>query len=150
MAKKSKKKVVQNPKAERTRNAKTITESQYFNKIRQALRKEFRYWKPAAIAKQLSSREYKGPNKLQKKEYQCNKCKHWFKEKETQVDHVEECGSLRCLEDIAGFVERLTREKISDFQVLCRDCHKTKTQNAKKSRKPDPDLLSQLGSDIKN
>ena len=89
MAKRAKKKVVKNPKVPRTRAANTLTESQYFNKIRQALRKEFRYWKPASIAAELCSRPHTGPNKALKKEYLCNGCKEWFPRKMVQIDHIE-------------------------------------------------------------
>jgi hypothetical protein len=56
--------------AERTRNAGTLTESQYWSKIRSALRNAFRYWKPMMITLEAASRPYRGANKRQKKEYQ--------------------------------------------------------------------------------
>ena len=116
-------------RVKRTRNAETWTESQYWSCIRSALRKAFRYWKPIANCKQLARRVYKGKNKRQKWEYQCNACKKWWREKEIQVDHIIPAGSLRTGHDLKGFVERLTPE--DGFQVLCLKCHKIKTEKEK-------------------
>jgi hypothetical protein len=135
-----KKKVVKNPKTKRTRNANTLTEAAFFGKIRVALRRTFRFWKPGAIAKQQASRAYKGPNKLQKKEYLCNCCNEWFKNDEIEIDHIVECGSLRTLEDLPGFIDRLCCENITGFQVLCKTCHKEKTKKAKSERKANSNL----------
>lgn len=70
----------------------------------------------------------------QKWEYQCASCRKWYKDKDTQIDHVVPCGSLKRLEDIAGFVERMTPESVDAFQVLCKGCHSTKTQEERKNR----------------
>lgn len=125
----AKKKIkIQRQKTPRTRNAGTLTEVEYFGKIRSALRKAFRFWKPMAIALEKAARVYKGPNTRQKKEYQCARCEHWFPRTQVEIDHIEECGSLMCLEDIPIFVERLTREEPEAYQVLCKPCHKEKTK----------------------
>ena len=126
-------KKVKNPRVERTRNAGTMTESMFWSFIRSALRQKSRWWKPAAAAKQAAKRAYKGPNKLQKWEYQCFQCKGWFKEKEIAIDHIVECGELRCAADLPGFVERLFIEE--GFQILCKaSCHHSKTQEYKRSK----------------
>lgn len=119
-----------------TRNAGTITESQFFSMIRSALRTKFRFWKPMAIVLEKASRPYVGPNKLQRKEFQCNKCKKWFKRTQVEIDHVEECGSLRTYEDIVPFIKRLTKENLEAYQILCKDgCHKAKTLAYKQNKK---------------
>src|SRR4051812_13859671 len=92
------------------RNNGTMTEAQFFARIRSALRQAFRYWKPATQALEAVSRPYKGPNKRQKKEYQCNHCKGWFLRRNVEIDHVIECGKLSCYEDVIVFIQRLTRE----------------------------------------
>jgi 5-methylcytosine-specific restriction endonuclease McrA len=74
-----------------------------------------------------SRRPYKGPNKRQKFEYQCNTCKKWFPEKQINVDHIVGAGSLNCSTDLAGFVDRLFCEQ-DNLQVLCEVCHNEKTQ----------------------
>jgi len=123
-------------KVARTRNGGTWTESQYFSAIRAALRTKFRFWKPMAEVLQKASRPYKGPNKLQKKEYQCAKCKNWFKRTAVEIDHIEECGSLRTYADIVPFLKRLTKENQSAYQILCKDgCHKAKTLAYKATKK---------------
>ena len=123
---------VQTPK---TRNAGSMTESAFWSFIRSALRQKSRWWKPILFCKQAARRMYKGPNKRQKYEYQCNECRQWFAEKMIAVDHINPAGSLNCAADLPGFVERLFCE-MDGLQVLCNKCHdsKTKTErNVKKS-----------------
>jgi hypothetical protein len=52
-----------------------------------------------------------------------------------QIDHVEECGSLKCYEDIAPFLKRLTPESVSAFRVLCKICHQKFTNQQRQKRK---------------
>lgn len=77
-------------------------------------------------------RAYKGPNKRQKFEYQCNACKNWFPEKKINVDHIQPAGSLNCAADLPGFVERLFCE-VDGLQVMCEKCHNKKTANERKA-----------------
>lgn len=116
-------------KVEKTRNAGTLTESQYFSKIRSGLRKAFMWWKPMQLALDKASRPSQSSNKRVKKEYQCAKCKKWFQRKEVEIDHIIECGSLKSYDDIIPFIQRLTIEDVEGFQVLCKPCHRTKTHN---------------------
>ncbi len=119
----------------RTRNLKTMTESEYFGKIRSSLRSCFRFWKPALKALELSSRPYTGKNSRQKKEYQCNECENWFSRRSVEIDHIEECGKLSSYEDIIIFIQRLTREEPEAYQILCKECHKTKTKKYHDNKK---------------
>lgn len=123
MAKKSTRK----PRVARTRNAGTMTEAAFWSMIRSALRQKSRWWKPIAQCKQLAKRAYKGKNKRQRWEYQCNKCKGWFKSDEVNVDHVEPAGSLNNAQDLPAFVETLFCE-VDNLQVLCKSCHDVKTK----------------------
>ena len=125
------KKIVRPPKA---RNAGTMTESAFWSFIRSALRQKSRWWKPILLCKQQSKRAYKGPNKRQKFEYQCNLCKQWFADKNINVDHKVPAGSLQCANDLPGFVERLFCE-IDNLQVLCNVCHDSKTKKEKDGKK---------------
>jgi len=79
------------------------------------------YWKPISGAKAKARRAYVGDNKRQKWEYQCASCLHWFKGDDTEVNHVQEVGSLKCAADLPVFVERLFSE--SGYEVLCKVCH---------------------------
>jgi 5-methylcytosine-specific restriction endonuclease McrA len=123
---KKKKNITRRVKIERTRNAGTMTESAFWSFIRSALRQKSRWWKPITISKQLAKRSYKGPNKRQKFEYQCNSCKEWFPEKSVNVDHIIPAGALNNGADLPGFVERLFCE-VENLQVLCETCHTSKT-----------------------
>ena len=132
MATKRKKAVVK-PKTLKTRNAGTMTESAFWSFIRSGLRQKSRFWKPITQCKMANRRTYKGPLKRQKFEYQCNECKQWFPDKKINVDHISPAGSLRCADDLPGFVERLFCE-IDNLQILCETCHNVKTQNEKNGR----------------
>lgn len=112
------------------RNAGTMTEAAFWSFIRSALRQKSRWWKPISLCKQKARRNYKGPNKRQKYEYQCNYCKKWFADKNINVDHIIPAGTLTCANDLPGFVERLFVE-VDGLQVLCSGCHNIKTQKEK-------------------
>jgi len=118
-----------------SRNGGTMTESQYFSKIRSILRSGFRYWKPMQLALEKSSRPSQSLNKRIKKEYQCAKCKKWYKRADVEIDHKQECGSLSNYEDIVPFIQRLTKENIDAYQILCKPCHKLKTEAFRQSKK---------------
>lgn len=118
----------------KTRNLNSLTESQFWGFLRSGLRRQFRYWKPMLEAKRLVKRPYTGTNKRQKFEYQCNHCKNWFKESDTQIDHIDPVGSLLAWEDVLPFLKKLIPEDPAAFQVLCKPCHqqKTNTERAQK------------------
>jgi len=123
----AKKVAVKRVKAPKTRNSGTMTESAFWSFIRSALRQKSRWWKPITECKLKARRAYKGPNKRQRFEYQCKKCKKWFAEKKINVDHIKPAGSLNCAEDLPGFINRLFCE-IDNLQVLCEPCHDIKTK----------------------
>lgn len=118
-----------------SRNGGTMTESQYFSKIRSILRSGFRYWKPMQLALEAASRPSQSLNKRIKKEYQCAKCKKWYKRADVEIDHILECGSLQKYEDIVPFIQRLTKEEVSAYAILCKPCHKLKTDAFRQSKK---------------
>jgi 5-methylcytosine-specific restriction endonuclease McrA len=133
-----KKKVVKKrtSKVVKTRNAGTMTESQYFSKIRSMLRNGFRYWKPMQLALEAASRPSQSLNKRIKKEYQCASCKKWFKREDVHIDHIEEAGSLKNYDDIVPFIQRLTKEEVSAYQILCKNpCHLNKTNKERLRKK---------------
>lgn len=108
----------------------TMSKAAFFAMLRSALRQKSRWWKPIQQCKINSRRSYKGKNKRQKWEYQCNICKNWFSDKQIQVDHIKPAGQLNDFKDLPGFVKRLFCE-VKNLQVLCSDCHHIKTQNEK-------------------
>jgi len=109
----------------RHRNADTQTEAGYWGSVRSALRRAFRYWKPATQAKMAARRRYEGSNKRQRWEYQCAECEQFYMDKFVQIDHIIPVGSLKSGDDLKGFLERLTPE--DGFQVMCKECHQEKT-----------------------
>jgi 5-methylcytosine-specific restriction endonuclease McrA len=124
------KKAVAKPKTLKTRNAGTMTESAFWSFIRSGLRQKSRFWKPITQCKMAARRAYNGPLKRQKFEYQCNVCSEWFPEKKINIDHIIPAGSLRCANDLPGFVERLFCE-IDNLQCICTTCHDKKTKHEK-------------------
>lgn len=120
-------------KVPRTRNAETMTESQFWSMIRALLRENSRYWKPISMCRLQARRKYEGTNKKQKYEYQCAWCKKWFSINDINVDHIQPVGNLTCAEDLPGFVERLFCE-VNNLQCMCTKCHDKKSENERKSR----------------
>ena len=112
-------------KVERTRNDGTWTEAKYWGHIRSALRNAFRYWKPLQNAIKAAKVGT---------QYRCAHCKNLCPRKEMQSDHVVPCGSLRSLDDVAGFIERLTQEGAEAYQALCKSCHQIKTNEERKKK----------------
>jgi len=130
-----KKKIVKKakPRVIKTRNAGTMSESAFWSFIRSGLRQKSRWWKPITQCKLEAKRVYKGTNKRQKFEYQCNECKNWYQEKLINVDHIQPAGSLNCANDLPAFVERLFVE-VEGLQVLCSNCHDKKTAKERENR----------------
>lgn len=122
-------------KADKTHNNNTITESEYFSKIRSGLRRTFMYWRPMMVALENASRKYTGENKRIKKEYLCAGCGEWFIRKNVQIDHKIPCGSLKNFDDIVPFIQRLTVEAPESFIVFCKNCHQVKTNHERENRK---------------
>jgi hypothetical protein len=114
-------------RVERTRNGKTLTEAAFWGMIRSTLRRRTMYWLPIKQAREQARRPYKGNNKRQKWEFLCAECKKHHPQKNINVDHKIEAGSLRNGDDLKGFVERLFCEDVEGYQVLCKPCHKSKT-----------------------
>lgn len=107
---------------EKPRNAGSLSESAFWGMIRSCLRRASRYWKPIQIAKQKAKRKYIGTNKRQKFAYECAKCKGLFQEKQVEINHIIPAGSLKCSDDLKGFVERLFAEE--GYECVCKECHK--------------------------
>lgn len=68
--------------------------------------------------------------------YTCAKCDRMRLKKEVQVDHINPV-----IDPATGFtswdtyIDRLLNVKVSDVQVLCKDCHNLKTQSENKKRR---------------
>lgn len=113
--------------AEKTHCSGTLTESGYLAWIRSALRSRWLRWQPRNDCLKAARRVYKGPNKLQKWEYECAICKKWHIAKSMEVDHYpHDAGSIRSIADIGPFVGRLYCE-VDNLRALCKPCHKVHT-----------------------
>lgn len=124
------------PRVPKTRNLGTLTESEYFSKIRSGLRNAFRWWKPMMEALKRASRPSQNKqNKRLKTEYKCAHCQQWFSRREVEIDHIEPAGSLRSYEDIVPFIKKLTVEDVHAYQILCKKDHKIKTAIDNENRK---------------
>ena len=121
-------------KAIRTRNGGTMTEAQYFGKLRSSLRKAFQWWEPMKFALNAARRKSQSDNKRLKFEYRCALCNQWFARKDVEIDHIIPCGSLIHYEDIAEFVKKLTPEDPGAYQVLCKKHHQEKTNLERKNK----------------
>jgi 5-methylcytosine-specific restriction endonuclease McrA len=116
----------------RTRAGGEWTEAQFWSFLRSNLRLASRKWPPLARHALLGCRRpSESGNKKLKWEYQCAECKGWFPRNKVEVDHIVPAGSLRSLDDIAGFVERLFVEN-EGLVVLCERCHRIKTSSSQK------------------
>jgi 5-methylcytosine-specific restriction endonuclease McrA len=105
----------------------TLTEAGFFGMIRSCLRRLSLRWKPRGEYLRSVRRPYIGPDKRTKWEYPCIECKEWHAQKNIEVDHIIPAGKLNCFDDIGPFVRRLLVER-EGYQVLCKACHKKKTQ----------------------
>ena len=109
-------------RVERTRGGGRYTESGFWGFIRAGLRAKYSRWGPRYDVLAAAKRPYKGPNARQKHAYECSQCKQLFAQKEVEVDHIIECGSLRGFDDLVGFVKRLFCEA-DGLRVVCKPCH---------------------------
>lgn len=105
------------------------TESKFWGFIRSGLRAKWVRWPPRYEAIKKARRPV--VNKRHKWEVKCAICKKWKQLKEIQVDHIIPVGSLKCYEDLPGFVRRLF-VSTKDLRAVCKPCHNTITQEARK------------------
>lgn len=106
----------------KTRNNGSMTESAFFQWLRQVLRRSSMYWKPIQQVRKEAQVPYKGTNKRRKFSYVCGVCKGEFDAKNINIHHKVDCGSLKSFEDLSGFAERLFCEK-EHLIAICSSCH---------------------------
>lgn len=117
----------------RTRAGGEWTEAGYWQFIRGCFRAGARRYPPIVRqALEAVKRPSQSTNKRLKWEYQCVDCVGWFPRKEVQVDHIEECGTLRSYADLPGFVERMFCEP-ARLAIRCKACHELKTNARRES-----------------
>ena len=99
------------------------TTSKFFSFLRSGLRSKWMRWPPKFEVLARARRVYRGTNPRQRYEFQCAMCTEYFQQKLVEVDHRVPCGSLKCYDDIAGFVARLF-VGVNDLRVVCKPCHR--------------------------
>jgi 5-methylcytosine-specific restriction endonuclease McrA len=100
------------------------TTSRFWSFVRSTLRRAWSRWPPKYQVLNKAKRTVEGQR--HKYEYQCSECKHWFKAKEVEVDHIVPVGSLKDYSDLPAFVERLFVAEDS-LRCICKPCHRKKT-----------------------
>lgn len=121
----------------KTRNSNTWTEARYRSFIKSLLRSGSRKWGPKnkALKNAFTTRKTNKKTGRMAQHFECSHCEKDFPSKDVQVDHIEPV-----INPHTGFVswddtiERMYCE-IEGFQVLCKPCHKIKTDEEKAQAK---------------
>lgn len=122
-----------------TRNGGRWTEARYKSFVVSALRAAFRRWPPKFNVLKNAATERRTNPKTGKlaMHYVCAACKKEFPLKEVQVDHRSPVVDPKVgFVDWSTFIERLYVEA-KKLQVLCKPCHKKKTNKEKARRGKD-------------
>lgn len=127
------------PGVELTRNGNTLSESEFFGRIRSAIRSASAFWEPAKRVMEAATRPYTGTDKRIKKETLCAVCNNWVARSKAEADHIIPLGSLRSYDDVPGFCERAFVEESEGFQAVCKKCHVKKSTEERRGRKANKD-----------
>jgi 5-methylcytosine-specific restriction endonuclease McrA len=119
------------------RNGGEWTDARFRSFVTSALRAASRRWPPKfkALKEAFIGRKTNKKTGKLAMHYKCAKCKKHFVATDVQVDHV-----LPVVDPKVGFVgwdsfiDRIFCE-IENLQVLCKPCHKVKTEEEKAERK---------------
>jgi 5-methylcytosine-specific restriction endonuclease McrA len=119
------------------RNGGEWTDARFRSFVTSALRAASRRWPPKfkALKEAFVGRKTNKKTGKLAMHYKCAKCKKHFVATDVQVDHV-----LPVVDPKVGFVgwdsfiDRIFCE-IENLQVLCKPCHKVKTEEEKAERK---------------
>jgi 5-methylcytosine-specific restriction endonuclease McrA len=121
----------------KTRNGGEWTEARFRSFITSALRAASRRWPPkykalkeAFVGKKVNSKTGK-----MAMHYKCAECKKHFVAVDVQVDHIDPVvDPKKGFISWDVFIDRMFVE-IEKLQVLCKPCHKIKTDEEKQQRK---------------
>lgn len=108
------------------------TTAKFFGFIRSALRNAYSKYPPRfeALKRAEVGRMVNSKTGKLAKHYECNHCRKYFVQKDVQVDHIIDAGSLKDFSDLPGFCERLFCSS-EGLQTLCKPCHSKKTHKKK-------------------
>lgn len=122
---------------DKTRNGNEWTQARFRSFVTSALRAASRRWPPKykALSTAYVSKKINKKTGKMAMHYKCARCAKLFVATGVQVDHI-----LPVVDPKTGFstwdvfIDRLFCEK-ENLQVLCRPCHKEKTEQEKLERK---------------
>jgi 5-methylcytosine-specific restriction endonuclease McrA len=124
-------------KSEKIRNGKQWTEARFRSFIISALRAASRKWgqKYAALDVAFTQRKTNKKTGLLAKHFQCASCHNEFIATDIQVDHIQPVVNPKTgFTTWDDYINRMFCE-VDGYQVLCKPCHKTKTDQEKSERK---------------
>lgn len=117
---------------EKVRNNGRWTEARFRSFITSVLRSGSRRWPPKwdVLAEAFVGKWKSKKSGRDAKHYKCAMCEESFPSTQVQVDHIKPIGSW---DDWNYVVEALFCEA-DNLQVLCKPCHKKKTNKEKKNK----------------
>ncbi len=104
-----------------------VPEKQIISAIRGAIRKVWMRFPSKLHFLQTRAILDTDPSTRTKWLYRCEKCQGLFKQSDVQVDHKKGENPCSSLEDVASYAQALLGVGPDDLQLLCVDCHSTKT-----------------------
>jgi 5-methylcytosine-specific restriction endonuclease McrA len=119
------------------RNGGEWTEARFRSFVTSALRAASRRWPPKykALKEAFVGKKVNVKTGKLAMHYQCAECKQLFVAADVQVDHIKPVvDPKKGFTTWDNFIERMFCE-IKNLQVLCKPCHKIKTDQEKLERK---------------
>lgn len=119
------------------RNGGEWTEARFRSFVTSALRAASRRWPPKykALKEAFVGRKVNTKTGKQAMHYECAECSEHFVATDVQVDHIHPVvDPKKGFTTWDNFIERMFCE-IKNLQVLCKPCHKIKTDQEKLERK---------------
>lgn len=130
-------------KIQRTRNAGTQTEAQYFAYLGGKLKQLHGWWRPMqmAMAKAQTGYIINPVTGRRNQGYECAHCKVLSAKKEVNADHINPVTPIKgwvnkgVHTDLNELADRLFLEDLSLYQILCKPCHSVKSKAENKERR---------------
>jgi len=116
--------------------SKEWTEGRRNSFITSVIRRGFTRW-PAKFEVLSNAKQGKKINEStgrMAEHYQCNVCKKSFAGKDVEVDHINPIVPISGFISWDSFIDNLFC-KLSNLQVICKDCHKKKSKLENEERK---------------
>ena len=120
----------------KTRDGGEWTDARFRSFVISALRAASRRYPPKykALKNAFVGKKINAKSNKMAMHYKCAACRKIFVAVDVQVDHIEPVvDPIKGFETWDIFINRLFCE-IENLQVLCKPCHKTKTENERKAK----------------